>query len=272
MDAFRNRVAIVTGASSGIGEATSLALAAQGAHLVLAARSEDKLLEVARRAQDLGAPTALVVPTDVRDPEACRKLVERTVEALGRVDLLINNAGAGDWSLLAYADPKRIEKLVRTNVLGLIYMSRFVASVMLQQKAGTITQIASLAGLMGLPFQAVYGATKAAVIAFTRSLRAELESYGVRVVLVLPGPVRTPFFTKANMGHFERLRLPVVEPEQAARRIIAGSARGQRLVFMDSFGRLVYYSSLLMPGLVDRMAKQLYFRAQRWAQNQKSPA
>ncbi len=262
---MQDRVAIVTGASSGIGEATARALATRGAHLVLAARSEERLERLARELERAGA-RVLVQPTDVRDLEACQRLLDRTLEVFGRLDLLINNAGVGDWSLLEREDPGRIENMVRTNMLGLLYMSRLAVPVMLRQGEGVIVQVASLAGLMGLPFQAVYGATKAAVIALSRSLRSELQGRGVHVLLVMPGPVRTAFFRNANMRGFERLPLPVAEPEEVARRILDGCARRRSVVFVDGFGRLVYYASRLAPGLVDRIARSLYFRAQRHGQ------
>jgi NAD(P)-dependent dehydrogenase (short-subunit alcohol dehydrogenase family) len=189
----RDRVAVVTGAASGIGRASALALARQGARrLVLADLDEDGLAETARGVADASAQ-ALVVPTDVRDPDALERLFERADADGGGLDILHNNAGLSSgtptWPEIAV---ERIAALVDVNLKAVLFGTRLALPRMARRGGGVIVNTASMAARTPLPPEAVYCATKAGVVMFTQSCASLRESHGVRVCCVCPGITETP--------------------------------------------------------------------------------
>ena len=185
-------VAIVTGASSGIGEATALRLAKDGMRVTLAARRADALARVAGQIA-AGGGQALAVPTDVRDRAAIQHMLDATLERWGRVDLLINNAGLSYDTLLARFDPDRLRDEVSTNLVGVIECARAVLPPMIAQASGHIINVASIAGLIGLPTGSVYSATKFGVVGFSEALGREVRRKGIYVTAFCPGFVATNF-------------------------------------------------------------------------------
>ena len=192
------RVAVVTGASSGIGEATAKALAAEGFAVALAARREDRINELAKEIGD----QALAVPTDVADPDSARALIEKTKSELGRVDVLVNNAGVMLLGPIMGADLEHWQRMVNVNVLGLLYCTHAALPVMMEQGSGHIVNVSSVAGRIAALGSGVYNATKWGVVGFSESLRQEALNFGVRVTIVEPGFVETEL-----QGHNE---LPMV--------------------------------------------------------------
>jgi len=184
------RVAIVTGSGTGIGRATAEVLAAHGADVVLAARRVELLERAAVGIRDRGR-RALVVPTDVTDSDACKRLVDATMEEFGRVDVLVNNAGGSinkapeDWTVAEW------HQIVDLNLASVWFMSRLVAKPMLEQGRGAIVNISSGASFLALPMVAPYGAAKAGINSLTRSLAAAWTAQGVRVNAVACGAVKT---------------------------------------------------------------------------------
>jgi NADP-dependent 3-hydroxy acid dehydrogenase YdfG len=184
------KTAVVTGASSGIGEATSRLLAHNGCNVVLAARREDRLRDLVA---ELGEG-ALAAPTDVTDPAACAALVARTVERFGSLDILVNNAGLGLYGSIADGDPEDWRKMFDVNVLGVLYVTRAALRQMLRQGSGEVVFVSSLAGRRVPRADAtVYAATKHAITAVAEGLRMDVHEKGVRVINVEPGLVRTEF-------------------------------------------------------------------------------
>lgn len=186
---LRNRVAIVTGASRGIGVAICEALARKGAHLALAARSEGGLKETAGRLERFGT-NVVTIPTDVTSKEDLEHLVRRAGEELGPIDVLVNNAGTEHYSYFEKYDLDVIETMVRTNQIAPQWLSRLVLPAMIQQGRGHIVNIASMAGKTPVPYNAVYSSTKHALVGFSHSLREEMRRYGIGVSVVCPGFVR----------------------------------------------------------------------------------
>ena len=186
------KTAIVTGASSGIGEATARLLAKKGCNVVLAARREDKLEGLA---SELGDERTLVFPSDVTDPSACSALIEGAVDRFGSVDVLVNNAGLGLYGSIIEADPEDWRKMFDVNVLGVLYATQAAARQMLRQEGpGDIVFVSSLAGRrVPRPDATVYAATKHAITAVAEGLKMDLNENGVRVTSVEPGLVRTEF-------------------------------------------------------------------------------
>lgn len=192
-------VAVVTGASSGIGEATALALARRGANVVLAARRRERLDELARRIAMRGG-TALAVGCDVTEREDLTNLAATVEDRFGRCDALVNNAGIPGGGRFADLSPDQIERIVRVNELGVMFATKAFLPMMLARGRGHVVNVASLAGRFAAPGSSVYAATKHAVVAFSESLFYELESHGILVTAVNPGFVATEGFPQAGLA------------------------------------------------------------------------
>ena len=186
MGLLDDKVALVTGASSGIGEATALALAAEGARVALAARRTDRINALADKLGD----SAIALELDVTDEGQCRNAVAATAEAFGRLDIVLNNAGVMLLGKIEGADTEDWRRMISTNVLGLMYMTHAALPHLLETK-GSLVQVSSVAGRVARLGSGAYNASKWAVNAFSESLRQEVTSRGVRVVVIEPGMVAT---------------------------------------------------------------------------------
>lgn len=183
---FANKTAVITGASAGVGAATARAFAAEGANLVLAARSADKLQALA------GELGAIAVAADVTQAHAAQTLVERTVETYGGLDVLVNNAGCNNRGPVASLEPEALAQIIDTNLRAPILLTR-TALPHLQAADGAVVNVASIAGQMPLPDEATYSASKFGLRAFTYALAGELAGSGVSASVVSPGPIETGF-------------------------------------------------------------------------------
>jgi short-subunit dehydrogenase len=195
---LRGKVVLVTGASSGIGEAAALRFARRGSRLVLAARRLERLEALAERIRAHGGE-ALPVQTDVGVPGDLASLRGRTEEAFGRCDVLVNNAGIPGGGPFRDLSAEQVEHVVRVNLLGVVLGTKEFLPMFLRQRSGHIVTVASLAGRFATPGSSVYGATKAAVIAFGESLHYELKPFGVLVTTVNPGFTRTEGFPQDDI-------------------------------------------------------------------------
>jgi 3-oxoacyl-[acyl-carrier protein] reductase len=177
------KVAVVTGASGGIGAAVARSLAERGVRVGLASR----------RGDDLGIEGSLAAPCDVRDPAAIDAFVERVVERFGGLDIVVANAGVGAYGPFLELDPAHLEEMIDLNVKGTIYTVRAALPHLLRSDGADVITVASEAGRRGLPFEAVYCASKFAQVGFTRALDHELRPHGIRCTNVCPGGVATEF-------------------------------------------------------------------------------
>jgi NADP-dependent 3-hydroxy acid dehydrogenase YdfG len=184
------KVALVTGASSGIGEATAIALAEAGAAVAIGARRRDRLDALAGKLREAGA-RVLQLDLDVTDEQQCRTAVSRTREELGGLDVLVNNAGVMLLGTIVGADTEDWRRMIQTNVMGVMYMTHAAIEGMVEQGSGDIVNMSSVAGRQARKGAGVYNASKWAVNAFSESLRQEVTGRGVRVGLVEPGAVAT---------------------------------------------------------------------------------
>lgn len=186
-----DKVAVVTGASRGIGRATALALAAEGASVVVNyARSSAAADEVVAAITENGG-SAIALQADVADADQVDALVKATLDKWGRVDVLVNNAGITRDTLLLRMKPEDWQAVIDLNLTGVFLCTRAVSKIMLKQRAGRIINIASVAGLMGNPGQANYSAAKAGVIGLTKTVAKEMAARGVTVNAVAPGFIKT---------------------------------------------------------------------------------
>jgi NADP-dependent 3-hydroxy acid dehydrogenase YdfG len=190
MAELSGKAVAITGASSGIGEATALTLAKAGASVALGARRKDRIDELAARIEDEGG-TAVALEVDVSDEAAARGFVEAAHERLGRVDVLVNNAGVMLLGPVEQADSDDWRTMINVNLLGVLYCTHAALPIMLGQESGDIVNISSVAGRFARAGNAVYAATKFGVGAFSEGLRNEITERGVRVTLIEPGFVDT---------------------------------------------------------------------------------
>jgi NAD(P)-dependent dehydrogenase (short-subunit alcohol dehydrogenase family) len=190
MSRLRDKVVLVTGASSGIGRATALRLAGLGARVALAARNREALEEVRAAAAGRGG-TALVLPTDVTEAEQCRRAVEATADHFGRLDVTLCCAGLSMRGYFEGSHLDALERVMRVNFFGTLYVTHF-ALPHVRKARGSLVAVSSLTGKRGIPSYAIYGASKFAVQGLYESLRVELKREGVHVGVVSPGFVDTP--------------------------------------------------------------------------------
>ncbi|NER84992.1 MAG: 3-oxoacyl-[acyl-carrier-protein] reductase [Leptolyngbya sp. SIO1D8] len=188
---LKDKVAIVTGASRGIGRAVALVLASEGAHVVVNyARSSNAADEVVAQVVEAGG-SAIALQADVSKADQVDALIKATMDKWGRVDVLVNNAGITRDTLLLRMKPEDWQAVIDLNLTGVFLCTRAVSKIMLKQRSGRIVNIASVAGLMGNPGQANYSAAKAGVVGFTKTVAKELSSRGITVNAVAPGFIKT---------------------------------------------------------------------------------
>ncbi|MEH2071229.1 MAG: SDR family NAD(P)-dependent oxidoreductase [Nostoc sp.] len=186
------KVAIVTGASSGIGAATAIALAEEGAQVAIAARRIEQLNEVAQKIAAVGGK-ALPIVTDVSDETQVNDLVQKVNTTLGRIDILVNNAGIGGLGTIEDSDPAEWRRQFDLNVLGLLYATHAVLPIFKAQGVGHVVNLSSVAGRVTRPGMGVYSATKWGVNAISEALRQEVHKDNIRVTIIEPGMVATEF-------------------------------------------------------------------------------
>jgi NADP-dependent 3-hydroxy acid dehydrogenase YdfG len=222
MDRLDGRVAVVTGASRGIGAAVAQALHERGVKLGLASRSGD----------DLGIQGAVALPADVRDLEAMERLVAATVERFGALDILVVNAGVGSYGPYLDLPVEELEDIIDTNVKGALYSVRAALPHLLESDAADLVMLSSEAGRRGLPREAVYCASKFAQVGLIRALDHELRDHGVRCTNVAPGGVATEF----AMGRGRTPDMPqlkdMMSPEDVAEAVlyVLTRPRGHRIL------------------------------------------
>lgn len=248
---MNGKIAVITGASSGIGAETAKLLARYGAVPVLAARSEDKLRRVAG---EIEGPHGICVMDVTSDPSV-REAMSRIREQYGPVDILINNAGFGIFERFDRMDLSQFQRMMDVNVYGICRCIREVLPDMLERRQGHIINIASMAGKIATPKSSAYSATKHAVLGLTNSLRHELKGTGVMVSAVNPGPVDTPFFDIADPGGRYLTNMPkwfILKPEQVAQGVLKVIRTRRRELDIPWTGAVGIRLAALAPGIADR--------------------
>ena len=243
---FQDKVAVVTGASSGIGRATALALAEHGAPLVVAARNQVGLQEVARAIEERGRE-ALVVPTDVTQQDQVERLVQATLARWGRVDILVANAGAYVRSRIERVTVADCERSLAVNFYGALYAILAVLPQMRRQGSGHLVLVTSMDGRKGLPLDAPYVVAKFALSGLGDVLRQELHGTGIHTSIVYPGRVDTPMIASIEVPRISA-KIP---PEAVARAIIRAIHRRQAEVVLPFGAKLLDALDFLSPRLGD---------------------
>ncbi len=265
-ETFREKTVIVTGASSGIGKAVTLQLADEGAWLALAARDAKRLDELAKVCQQRGGD-AVVIPTDVADEHQCRKLIQQTKETYGHIAMIVNNAGMGVVSKLEdLPDLQLFKQVMDVNFWGTVYCT-YYALPYLKETRGRIVNISSLGGVLAIPFNTSYIASKSAVNGFSDSLRMELTETGVSVTIICPYWVVTEFHERCldkngqPKGSSGRAIYTdkMMTADRCAEIILKAARKRKREVFMGP-GRMGILLKLITPNLVDKIAIEAVLR------------
>lgn len=262
---YRTRIFVITGASDGIGAAIALQLADRGHRLVLAARNETALQAIAGQCQRSGS-TAVAVKADVTVEDDCRRLVERALEAFGRIDVLVNNAGVSMHARFdEISDWSTYERLWRVNCLGTINCTRFAWPYLKAapgKRGGQIVGINSLAGRTGVPGRTTYCASKFAQAGFLEALRIEAAEHGIAVTVVYPGVVDTEIRRRGLNGKGEPAGVSGLDEagampvDECARQIVRAIEGRRRELVMTARGRLGLWLKLIAPGWVDNLARK----------------
>ncbi len=249
MSDFDGKTVVITGASSGIGEAAARKFVNQGARVVLAARSEEPLQ---RLASQLGDDVAFAVPTDVSDLDACNRLLEETVARFGRIDVVVNNAAFNSRGPLEDLPVDHMLQILHVNLRAPMILTRLAIPKMRAQGSGTIVNVASLAGRFPLDDEASYSATKFALRVFSFAVAEELRDTNVRVAVVSPGPVDTGFITDDGVIDSVPALVfsqPMSTADEIADLVVASAKDGERERVKPAVGGKLATLGYLFPGL-----------------------
>ena len=252
---LKDSVAVITGASSGIGRATALELAQRGSALVVAARREPALRGLAEECERLGA-RALVVPIDVSDESAVKELARRTVESFGRIDLWINNAAVTAFGRFEEMPTETLQRVIDVNLLGYIYGARAVIPYFREQNSGVLINVASQVAVMGEPFASYYVMTKFAIRGLGECLRQELRDTRIDVCTLLPAAVDTPLYQQgANyLGWVAKPMSPIYDARMVARDLVRMAERPRREMHSGMSGRIASVAHTVAPGTLEKIA------------------
>jgi len=254
------KVAVITGASMGIGEAIAKTFADQGASVVLLSRDAGRAEAVRTRIGH--ADRTLALACDVRNREEIDRVLSLTMHHFHRIDIWVNNAGHGILDSVAQVDMSAVHETFETNFFGAVEAMQKVIPVMKQQGSGTIINISSVVGHIPLPFHAIYSATKFAMNAVGKGARIELRQSGINVLTVCPGYVRTDFGANALRGGEQKQVRPEsvrgISADRVARAVLRGYVQGKREVVVPWYMHPVIKLYQLLPGLVEwGMARML---------------
>jgi NADP-dependent 3-hydroxy acid dehydrogenase YdfG len=219
------KVALITGASSGIGRASALALAQEGANMLLTARRLSRLEELAAAVQRAGGKAVSVVG-DASAEETAQRCVAAAVETFGHLDILINNVGVGNYKNLVDTSAADYDEMMDSNVRSTFLFTRQAVPLMIKQGSGTILMISSMAGLYGFPGEAVYCASKFAQVGFAQALDKELRPHGIKVGVICPGGVKTEFALGKGRSEQSVAASGMLEPEDVASAVLLACTQG----------------------------------------------
>ncbi len=254
---FKDKTVIVTGASSGIGLATAREFASKGSRVVLAARSEERLIEIENEMKSQGYEV-MICRTDVSKEEDCRRLIEKSVERFGTIDILINNAGISMRALFSELELDVIKRLMDVNFWGTVYCTKYALPYIVKNR-GSIVGVSSVAGFHGLPGRSGYSASKFAIHGFLETIRIENLHKKLHVMVIAPGFTSSEVRRHAlladgsEQGVSPRKEGRMMTPERVAKGILKGIRKKKRNKILSLVGQLTALFQRIVPTLVDYM-------------------
>ncbi len=265
---YPQKVAFITGASSGIGKACAYEFYRHGYSVVLFARRKERLEAIAHDLKKSGSGgEILVLPGSVTDRVRVFEAVREAERKLGRIDVLINNAGAGLNAMFETMDPVDFQKVYDLNVMGTIHCSQAVIPIMKPQKSGTIVNVTSVIGKRGVPSRNAYCSAKFAVEGLSESIRSELVPYGIHVMVARPARTDTEFFDAEPQGQdwLESSGQKRVPAEIVAREIYQGVIKGKREITLSVGVRFMLFLNSFLPGLIDWIVLRIFSRMKKYS-------
>ena len=261
-DYFKNKVAVVTGGTDGIGRALVEALLAQGAKVATCGRHHDKLYRL--QSEYPSYPLHTVV-ADVSNENDCRHFIESTIQTFGGIDILINNAGVSMRALLKETSIDVIRKVMDINFFGVVYCTKYALQSIIQRK-GTIVGVSSIAGYRGLPGRSGYSASKFALQGWLEAIRTELMNDGVHVMWVCPGfttsNIRNAALNKKgeSQGESPMDESAMMSAEECAEHILSAITKKKRTIVLTFTGKRTVFMNKFFPGLADKMVRKFFFK------------
>lgn len=252
---FKDKVVVVTGASSGIGKAIAIEFAKNGSRVVLAARSEDKLTTLMKELLNNGMD-AFAVVTDVSKEADCKNLIEKTIEHYGTINILVNNAGISMRALFVDVNLSVLHRLMDVNFWGTVYCTKYALPYLISNK-GSLVGVSSVAGFHGLPGRTGYSASKFAIHGFLETIRIENLKKGLHVMVIAPGFTATEIrkraliFNGTEQGESPRREDNLKSPEYVAQWVLKGIRKKKRNKLLTLDGKLTALFQRILPGFVD---------------------
>lgn len=253
---MKGQVAIITGASSGIGEACATELAREGVHVALAARKLDKLEEVRAECEALGVK-AIALRCDVSVEEDCKQLVEETIKAFGQLDILVNNAGISMRAAFVDLELSVLKQSMDVNFWGMVYCTKYALPHLLKRK-GSVIGMSSIAGFRGLPARTGYSASKFAMNGFLEALRTENFKTGLHVLTLCPGytasNIRSTALTSdgSAQGDSPREEEKMMQPEEVAQHMIRGIKKRKKVIVLTTTGKITVFMNKWFNSWMDK--------------------
>lgn len=260
---LNEKVIIITGASSGVGEALSICLAKKGSRIIMASRNMQKLEKIREYIKEK-VPCKyepLVYTFDITDSEAVKKLILFTLGKYKRIDILINNAGIGVYGPVEELHIPDIRNVMEVNYFGAVCCTLETLPHLKTNRNGLVVNIASVAGIYGIPFLSAYSASKAALLAFSQSIRSEYEKFGIKILNIYLNYTQTNFFINEKVtGGAVRPPGPYRSPSKVAETIVKKIQSGRKEVVLSVQGKILMYLHAIAPGLVNSCMKSIATR------------
>lgn len=263
MKNLQNKVVWITGASSGIGEATAYRFAQEGAIMILTALEDDLLENVARKCKELGAPDAKALPFDLSNIDQLPSLAQDAWNAFGRIDIFYNNAGISQRGTTIETDMKVIRKVMDIDYFAPVILTKHILPKMVERGGGQLAVTTSIAGRFGFPMRCAYSSAKHALYGFFETIQAEYYDSNIRVTIVCPGRVKTNISINSlekdgsKHGKMDAGQAKGVTPQQAANTIVKAIAKQKREVLVGSTELLMAQIKRFFPGLCARLARKI---------------
>jgi len=255
----KDKYALVTGASSGIGYEFAKLFAKDGKNLVVVARSQDKLEALKTEIENKWGTSVVVLPRDLSDPNAPQEIFSELESQNIDVDVLVNNAGFTGYGMFAETELQRELEMIQVNVISVVHLTKLFLNKMMRNKSGKILNVASLVAFVPTPLESVYSGTKSFVLNFTEALANEVKGTGVSVTCLcpgIPGVAKTSFYKRANMDNIRAAKLPMMDAARVAKDGYIALRKGKVIALPGLLNRLVPFLVRITPrNMLARMAR-----------------